>query len=255
MNLIVVILAICVPAVLFLLGLSVRWLTINPRGDVETGLVWRSMRVYCRVMHRVQYDGLEHLPRWVPGEPPIGPLVIVANHSAGIDPLLIQSAARFEITWMMMKKMMVPWASRLWEWTGVIGVGPKDSAAARQAINVLKRGGVVGIFPEGTIVRPPRQIMPFEPGVGLIIHRTGARVLMAIIEGTPDNASAYASLLTRSRSRVRFLPVVDGASLGANATEIAQGLQSRMQRETGWLVREPAPELETDPAEVNLGKV
>ena len=224
---------------LALVGAMCRALMRNPRGDVETGLAWWFVRAWCRVVHRVSFAGLEHVPRWTPGDAPVGPIVIVANHSAGIDPLLIQSALGFEVRWMMMRAMMVPWAAPLWEWCGVIGVGPGDSRAAREAIRVLKDAGAVGIFPEGAIERPARMLMPFEPGVGLIVYKTGAQVLMAVIDGTPERASAFMSLITPSRARVRFLPMVSYQESGLGAAAIAADLERRMREATGWPVHSP----------------
>ncbi|HYE02339.1 MAG TPA: hypothetical protein VD963_03785, partial [Phycisphaerales bacterium] len=68
----------------------------NPRGDVETGLVLWGIRVYAGLLHSLRIRGGRHIP---PSRRP-GPLIVVANHTAGVDPLLIQSACPFEVRWM-----------------------------------------------------------------------------------------------------------------------------------------------------------
>ena len=61
-------------------------------------------------------EGAENIPSWHPGDPLPGPLVVVGNHTAGIDPLLVQSACIFEIRWLMLSEMMVggPTLQALW---------------------------------------------------------------------------------------------------------------------------------------------
>lgn len=219
------------------LALATPRLLINPRADVATGLAWHFNRLYVRLVHRLRVEGLEHVPRWKPGDPPVGPLVIVSNHTAGVDPLLIEACCVFEIRWMMLSDMMGRGNEDLWEWLRVIPVGGRvpGSQSARAAIKCLQQGEAVGVFPEGGIERPARTILPFEPGVGLLIHKTGARVLQAIIDGTPDVPHAYQSLFRFSRARVRFLPVRSFQGSGLGPKEIAAELQATLVRETGWL--------------------
>lgn len=207
------------------------------RGDVETGLAMVCIRAYARFVHRLRVEGVEHVPQWRFGGPDAGPLIIVANHTAGVDPLLIQASVPFEISWLMLREMMVGVFPGLWEWTGVIPVAPGEGRSARDAIRRLESGGVIGIFPEGGIERPHGRIIPFEPGVGLIIHRSNAPVLQVVIDGTPDVASAFLSLVVPSRARVRFLPVKKYSGSGLGAAAIARDLQTRLERVTGWAVR------------------
>ena len=208
-----------------------RWLMDNPRQDFETGLVWRLMQVYTRLVHRLKVEGREHIP----AEPHPGPLLVVANHTAGVDPLLVQSVCPFFLRWMMAADMQLPALAGLWRWAEVIGVDRdgREVAAAREAIRHLREGGVIGIFPEGNLERPARHILPFLPGVGLIIAKTGTRVLPVVIEGTPQVDPAWSSLWRPSRARLRFLPIVTyDAQQGA--AHIAADLRARFLEATGW---------------------
>src|SRR5438128_727908 len=86
---------------------------------------------------------------------------------------------------------------------------PEVCQRAREAIGHLRAGGVVGIFPEGGIERPPRQVRPFLAGVGLFIKKTKARVLPVVIQGTPVVDPAWASLKHFSHSQVDVKPMID----------------------------------------------
>lgn len=198
----------------WMMGLSLAWcawaiaahaLVRGPRGLADAGLFWRLSQAYAAGFHRLRVEGREHLPDTACP----GPMIVVANHTSGVDPVLIQSACRFEIRWMMAADMQLPAARRLWEWTGVIPVErtARDTRALRDALRHLHRGGVVGVFPEGGIGRPRGVLLPFLPGVGLMIQRSGAPVLPMVLEGTPDAPTAYESLWKPSRSRLRIMPL------------------------------------------------
>lgn len=213
----------------------------SPRAEPISGLFLVLLHVYARIVHRLRVLGREHVPR---SHAP-GPLIVVANHASGIDPILVQVACPFEIKWLMARDMMIqgasgPWAAaeELWAFTGVIPVNrddPRggDAAAARAALAHLKAGGVVGVFPEGAIARPRGVVLPFNPGVGLLARRSGAPVLQAVIDGTPDRPTAWGSLARPSRSSVRFLPSIRFAAT-AEPARIARELEDRLLNATGW---------------------
>ncbi len=236
----------------WLILLVVGWLSLaifgpklleNPRQNPETGLVWHFIRLYSKWFHRLRIIGGENIP--IARQP--GPLIVVANHTAGVDPILIQSAVVFEIRFMMARDMQPSLLAPLWRWTGVIAVDRDagDTKAAREAIRYLQSvceplpdgtisSGVVGIFPEGAIQRRPEELMRFLPGVGLLVHRSRARVLPVIIQGTPRTPSAWGSLIRRSHAVIEFLPTIDYSVSGAKPAEIAVDLQNRFLSHTGW---------------------
>jgi len=209
-----------------------HWLSANPRGDPVTGLGWRLLRLYARVVHRLRVEGLENVPR---ARRP-GPLVVVANHTAGVDPLLIQAACPFFIRWMMALDMRLPALEWFWVWVEIISVDRegREVVATREAIRYLADGGVVGIFPEGNLERPARHILPFLPGIGLIVHRSKAPVLPVVVSDTPQVDPAWSSLWRPSRATVRFLPRVDYQGSGLHSAAIAEDLRQRFVTATGW---------------------
>lgn len=218
-------------ASLIALGLLAR---SGPRDDLMTSLAWRLCRLYCRVMHRVEVRGVEHIPSSI--HP--GPLIIVANHTAGIDPIVIQAAVPFFVRWLMARKMMLPRYQFIWDWAEIIPVSGngRELASARSAMRALEAGDVIGIFPEGGIERPHQTIMPFVAGVGLIIAKTGAPVLPVVIEGAPQTLTAWGSLLKTSRTRVTFMPRICYAKSSLKADEIAKDLERRYAQWTRWPV-------------------
>ena len=228
--------------VLTLLGWGCRWLLSNPREDVIGGLLWHGARVYVRLLHRMRVDGREHIPATRHG---VGPLIVVMNHTAGVDPVLVQAACRFHIRYVMAEDMRLKRFNELWDWQRVIFVDrvSRSGHGTREALRHLAEGGVLGIYPEGGLERPPCHLLPFEPGVGLLVRRSKARVLPVIITGTPQVDPAWSSLWRPSRSRLQVMPPIDYDGSGLNAAEITKDLQARFHAWTGWPVMgDPEPQ-------------
>ncbi len=183
------------------------WLANSPGETPVIGLIWRLLQVYVRVVHRVRYEGMEEFRQIA--DP--GPLIVVSNHTGAVDPLLIQAGCRFHVRWMMASEMMSHKLDWLWKQQRTIPVDRdgRDAGPAREAIRHVQAGGIVGIFPEGRIVQPPEEIRPFYMGVGLIVARAKAPVLLVWISGTPKADSMLESLTRRSRARVRFVDLID----------------------------------------------
>lgn len=256
------------PATLVLIALALwaawclcaRLIITNPLRDIRCGLLFPLILLWLRLLHRARYQGLEHIP---PARPLPGPdadehdqdqlprdpdtprgLIVVANHTAGIDPVLIGWVCPFHIRWMMAAAMRVRAIDAVWAWLRVIFVNttPGHDAAAdllalKDALRHLKAGGALGIFPEGTVARPRGTLYPFQPGIGRLVAKSGARVLPVIITGTPSAPTAWGTLLRPGHAQVRFLPVIDFA--GQSPEQITAHLHELFRAGTGW--RDPTP--------------
>jgi len=211
------------------------WILENPRRgteeEISAGLLYRAVQILATLVHRLRVEGVENIPK---GRS-VGPLIVVANHTAGIDPLLVQAACPFEVRWMMAQDMMKPGAEELWAFTRVIPVDRqgRDRTSVRAGLRHLAQGGVLGIFPEGAIARPARTLKAFYSGVGLIVSRSGASVLPMVIQGTPEGVAAGKSLITPSMSVLRVLPMVRFEK-GTDAATITRALEELFAHETGW---------------------
>ena len=121
---------------------------------------------------RLEILGEENLPKE-------GPLLVAGNHFSFIDPVAFVRMAPWPIEFVGGAEMPhAPFWSRiipfLWGYHKLYrGTGSRDALRASEAI--LKRGGFLGIFPEGgnwaTVLRPPR------PGISFLATRSEARVL------------------------------------------------------------------------------
>lgn len=218
------------------------------RDDVNAGVFFALGRAYVRIVHGLRVEGKAAIPSVGAGGRAPGPLIVIANHTAGLDPVIIQAAVPFHIRWIMAEDMRLGQLEWMWQWLRVIFVSrtSRDSMGTREAIRHLQSGGVIGIFPEGGLERPSFEILPFQAGVGLLIKRSGARVLPVVVDGTPQVDPAWASLWKPSRSRVRFKPTLDYSKSGMSPAEIASDLRRMFLEWTGWKAND-------EPAEIEMG--
>lgn len=191
--------------------------------DTFGGVVSVCLRAYCRLFHSVRIEGAIAQQQPQPGQTPKG-ILVVCNHTAGIDPMLVQTGLPFYVRWMMARDMIHPRLAFIYEWLRVIEVDRtgNDRSSVREAVRALKAGECVGIFPEGRIGREPGKVLPFLPGASIITQLSGCDVLPVAIVGTPPKTTAFGSLFRPSKSRVRFLPLMPGSTLAKGAAGVKQ---------------------------------
>ncbi|MCP4834496.1 MAG: 1-acyl-sn-glycerol-3-phosphate acyltransferase [Phycisphaera sp.] len=204
-------------------------------GDTATaGAIDLLNLLYVRWWHRLELVGFRDLPApFRAGDRGAG--LVVANHTAGIDPLLVQAGIRRFIRWMMWADMMIPELELFWRTARILPVsyGTGDSTTVRTALRHLKDGGLVGLFAEGSIARPPREIRPFQPGVGLLARLSKAPVLLIHIRDTPYTPTAFGSIIRRSRAVVEVIGIHDLS--GEKDPRVAtERLRSALLDHSGW---------------------
>ncbi|MEK7745636.1 MAG: lysophospholipid acyltransferase family protein [Elusimicrobiota bacterium] len=120
--------------------------------------------------------------------PPEGKLIVAVNHVSIIDPPLAAVALHRTRCARFLGKEELFRIPVLNAWMRACGVIPLDRsrgdvAALREALGVLRGGGCMVIFPEGTRSRTGRPGRP-RAGVGLLARESGAPVLPARVERT-----------------------------------------------------------------------
>lgn len=118
--------------------------------------------------------------------PKDGPIIIAGNHKHLYDQCSsIISTKRF-ITYMAKKEYF---DSKKTKWffknTGCIPVDrtKHDDSAKESAIEVLKNGGAIGIFPEGTRNKTEQFLLPFKFGAVSMASKTDAYIVPFGITG------------------------------------------------------------------------
>jgi len=148
---------------------------VNPRlYDFASGLI----RVLVRTLWRAKVFGVENVPL-------DGPLIVACNHVSYLDPPGMGCFCPRRISYMAKKELFeMPLLGPLIRGLGAYPVDRAGSAAAavKRSLEVLRSGGAVGIFPEGTRNRSG-EIQP-QTGVALLASLAGAPVVPACIAGS-----------------------------------------------------------------------
>lgn len=140
---------------------------------------------------------------------PDGPVILACNHRSFLDPLVLGGAVDRRVTYMMKAKYYdipaVNWFFRMARCIVVEAEGEDRRNVLREAVQVLRAGGVLGMFPEGHI-SDDGFMGPVEPGVAMIARRSGAPVIPVHLGGTREALKKGDRFLHLSRMTVRMAP-------------------------------------------------
>jgi len=104
--------------------------------------------IIFKLIFRLKIIGSENIPK-------TGSFVIVANHSSLLDGFVLISSVKPKVTFMSAAYLFkMPLVGNILRGVGAIPVQGKgsDIKLIKEAIKVLRSGGILGIFPEGRIV-------------------------------------------------------------------------------------------------------
>ena len=146
-------------------------------------MVRRLVRWIVLRLFRVTVSGLENIPS--------PPFIIAANHQAWFDPaFIIPFFPERPVIYTMAKRETVfnrAWKRRLLPLIGVFPISPNkgelDEAGLRTVYQVLERGGVVLMFPEGRYSRG-RALRPLKVGIGHFALQAGVPISPVTVRGT-----------------------------------------------------------------------
>ncbi len=115
-----------------------------------------------------------------------GGVLILANHLADVDPIVVQAACPRRIFFMAkheLFEMKILGSFMRWYKAFPIHQGEPDRKALRHAISLLKEGHAVCLFPEGKLSESG-DLLPILPGAALIIRQSGAPAICLGIQNT-----------------------------------------------------------------------
>ena len=135
-----------------------------------------------------------------------GPFVLVANHGSFLDPLVLGAAQWRRITFMMtVLHFRSPKLGWFYRWQRAIPLavrGTGNRAALSSARNVLKRGEVLGIFPEGGLSRDGGLFVG-SPGAVSLVLAEDVPIVPCYIEGAGE-ALGIGDRLRLRKITIRF---------------------------------------------------
>lgn len=136
----------------------------------------------CFLFHTVLPVRYEHSER-LQGD---APYIVIGNHVSLLDPIVVALAIpRYQVHFLAKKELAKPGIVR-WFLATLHAIfvdrHNSDMEAMRACVRVLREGGVLGIFPEGT--RHHQGLMEeLESGVALMALRGGAPLIPVYLQG------------------------------------------------------------------------
>jgi 1-acyl-sn-glycerol-3-phosphate acyltransferase len=190
-----------------------------------------------RTWFRIRLEGAGHIPAG-------GPVILASNHRSNLDPVLLAAAIRRPVAFMAKVELFVWPLGWILRFIGQFPVqrGGIDREALRRTSAVLARGGVLGLFPEGT--RGDGDFASVHPGLAYIVLRERCPVLPVAIFGTERVRRRFGWLPFASPVRIVIGPPIDlpaptvGRSGRRSATE---ALQQRLQAFVAAAARPASP--------------
>lgn len=195
---------------------------------------WRGiLQTFFWTYLRMRRTGMNHIPA-------SGPAIIASNHRSFFDPFLIGMMTRRPMYYMAKRELFGynPVLSWLLSALGAFPVdrGNGDQETIRTVKELLARGELVLIFPEGHRIRPGGLGSP-RRGVGRLALETGAPVVPVAVIGTDEIRRGWRLRPRRVRCRagapLRF-PMMPVASPQVAATVTGRVWQ-RISLQWEWL--------------------
>ncbi len=135
-------------------------------------------KVVFKILLRLEVSGTENIPAK-------GPLVIASNHLSLLDPPVLGTAATRKVNFMAKQELFVPILGDIYKALGAFPVkrGGADRNAIKHGLDILQRGDVLAIFPEGTRSKTGN-LGKAEPGALMMAGKAQAVIIPACIAGT-----------------------------------------------------------------------
>lgn len=192
--------------------------------------------VVVRLWFRFRASGADRIPD-------SGPAVITPNHKNFLDPFFVGLATRRPVHYMAKVELVEGPFGWLLVRLGAFPVrrGESDLEALDTARAILRAGGVVVMFPEGTRVEEPDALGSPRHGAGRLALETGAPLIPAAITGT---SHLWRGALPKlKRVRITFLPPIPPESVDTGGDDssklIDEHVWPAVQEEYGRLRAAP----------------
>jgi 1-acyl-sn-glycerol-3-phosphate acyltransferase len=173
-------------------------------------------------LYRLRVQGLEHLPE--------GGFVLAANHTSNFDPwpLGVSLLPDRKLRFMAKAELFEGRSARLLSNLGAFPVkrGTADPEALQTARSVLRDGGVLALFPEGTRHRDPDALRAPRRGAGRLAIEEQAPVVPCAISGTEK---LFVGILPRPvRVQVSFAAPISPSQLEATPEAAADLIENHV---------------------------
>jgi 1-acyl-sn-glycerol-3-phosphate acyltransferase len=162
------------------------------------------LRVGLKLWNRLEVFGSANVPR-------AGGCIIAANHASFLDPPIVGVGAFHRVVRFLARDTLYkgPTGKSFFLSIATIPISRDrgDVAAMRKAIQELRKGSCIGLFPEGTRSRNGELQQP-KTGIGFLIARSAVPVVPAYVEGSFRAFPRGTGFIKPAKVRIYFGPAI-----------------------------------------------
>ena len=138
-------------------------------------LIYSSL---LKLLYRPNAKGIENIPEE-------GSIIFVGNHTHAFDPIVVMTHTKRIVHYMAKESLFKGIHGKLFEGIGLIKVyrSRNNPMAVVEAVKILKQGGAVGIFPEGTRNNTNKELLKFRHGAVAIAKQANSQIIPFAIKG------------------------------------------------------------------------
>jgi 1-acyl-sn-glycerol-3-phosphate acyltransferase len=162
------------------------------------------LRLGLKIWNRFRAIGSENMPAR-------GGVIIASNHASFMDPPIVGCGLLHRYVRFMARDTL--FQNRIGQWwfesVGVVSINRNrgDIAAFKAALSVLRSGGALCLFPEGTRTLDGNLQKP-KSGIGFLIMKSEVPVLPVYIEGSFSAFPKGAKWIRPAKITVRYGPLI-----------------------------------------------
>lgn len=131
-----------------------------------------------KILYRPTAIGIENIPD-------DGPVIFAGNHRHAFDPVVVMTHTKRLVHYMAKESLFKGLHGIIFKNIGLIKVyrTKNNPEAVQTAVELLKQGGTLGIFPEGTRNKTEEELLKFKHGTVKIAKEADSKIVPFAIKG------------------------------------------------------------------------
>ena len=148
----------------------------------ENKVLYKTLKLIysplLKILYRPKAYGIENIPQE-------GPIIFAGNHRHAFDPVVVMTHTKRTVHYMAKESLFKGFHGMILESIGLIKIyrSKGNSMAVKEAIEILKMQGTIGVFPEGTRNKTNEELLRFRTGTVRIAKQSNAKIVPFAIKG------------------------------------------------------------------------
>ena len=148
----------------------------------ENKVLYKTLKLIysplLKILYRPKAYGIENIPQE-------GPIIFAGNHRHAFDPVVVMTHTKRTVHYMAKESLFKGFHGMILKSIGLIKIysSKGNSMAVKEAIEILKMQGTVGVFPEGTRNKTDEELLRFRTGTVRIAKQSNAKIVPFAIKG------------------------------------------------------------------------